>query len=157
MRSYQHGLSTFASLSVCLFLGSLRGNLLGIAPLLSSPLPGCCCCCLYFVTTVCTQPGAPSNATSLSPSLTHTHTHSTWQSECVFAANTHVHLMFVQGLSPLLCVCLSSVVNPWIHSMRDECLFYHFQRKPKEKKKVNFTDPVCCCDLDWPSGPVWRS
>lgn len=63
----QCALSMFVSLSVCLvlsFLQSLRGNLLGIAPLLSSPLPGCCCR-LYSVTTVCTQPGAPSNATSL--------------------------------------------------------------------------------------------
>lgn len=44
---------------------SLRGNLLGIAPLLSSQLSGCCCCHPYSVTTVCTQPGAPSNTNSL--------------------------------------------------------------------------------------------
>lgn len=105
-RSYQRALYMFLSLSVYLsfspFLHSLRGNLLGIAPLLSSPLPGCCCR-LYSVTTVCTQPGAPSNATS--------RIHSTWRSECpallcVCMLNTHTHLMFTIALLPLSYLCL---------------------------------------------------
>lgn len=103
--SYQHALSVPLSLSVCLILSllqSLWGNLLGIAPLLSSPLPGCCCR-LYSATTVCTQPGAPSNATSLAYTP-----HGSPIGMCVCTKHAHTHLVFDEGLSPLLCLFVVS-------------------------------------------------
>lgn len=90
--------SLFLSLSFASY--SLSGNILGIAPLLSSPLAGCCRR-LSSVTTVCTQPGAPSNTTSLTrtprggPNATHA---------CV--CTQYTHLMLTSGLLQLLYLCL---------------------------------------------------
>lgn len=88
------------------FLHSLRGNLLGIAPLLSSPLSGCCRRCRPY--SVCTQPGAPSNATSLmyvphnGPNDMHTRV-------CVFVyVHPCVYWMF------FFFICHSHIVPLWI-------------------------------------------
>lgn len=73
---------------------SLRGNLLGIAPLLSSQLSGCCCCHPYSVTSVCTQPGAPSNTTSLTHAAhAESHIH-IFVCVCVHVLNTHLVYLF---------------------------------------------------------------
>lgn len=95
------------------FLQSLRGNLLGIAPLLSSPLPDCCCR-LYSVTAVCTQPGAPSNATSLTYTP-HGLPNTTCACVCVCALTPH--LMFTLGLLTLLYLCCTNI-NPWFRAYK---------------------------------------
>lgn len=107
---------------------SLRGNLLGIAPLLSSPPPGCCCRRrrLYSVTTVCTQPGAPSNATS----LTYT-PHGGPNGACVLNTHTSCWLWLYRHS----CLCLCRHKAPGIH-LKAECLFNQLKRKQKEKYQI---------------------
>lgn len=123
-----------SSLSVCLvlpFLQSLRGNLLGIAPLLSSPLPGCCCR-LYSVTTVCTQPGAPSNATS----LTYTpHGGPNATRACMCVLNTHTSCLPKVYCHSYICVCTN--INPWSTACKLDV--YSATLKENKRKMSNST------------------
>lgn len=136
------------SLSVCLFLPflqPLRGNLLGIAPLLSSPLPGCCCR-LYSVTTVCTQPGAPSNATSLTytphggpnaahvcPCVLNTHT------SCLPWAYRHSYICVGTNINPR---STAFKLNVYSATLRD-----NIRRKIQQPRMLSVSL----------SAPVWNS